>query len=142
MLLFVAFTLFFSFFEPTRLQWVSGIRYMVSMIPFLFLLTAAVLIRMPKKVAYGLAVFSFAASWCMSMIRHGVGVPEESMLISLKIFLLEGFQLPWLNTLSKMGTQYVPFLELETLSSLPFFVLCAISIYICWRFKNYGAKLN
>jgi len=131
--LFFSFTLFFSCIEHTRLQWVSGIRYMVPMIPFLYLLTAAVIIRIPKKVAYGLAVFSFAASWCMSMIRHGVGVPEESMLGSFKIFLLGGFQLPWLNTLSKMDLQYVPFLKQDAVSPILFFVLWGFLIYVVWR---------
>jgi len=132
---FAVFTLFFSFIEYTRLQWVAGIRYIIPVIPFLFLLTASVLVRMPRYLAYILTVFAVMQSWAMSMARRGVGVPEESMLASLKAILLGGLQLPWLNTLSKMKAPYLPHIQ-QYLSPLPLFLFLAIVIYAIWRVRS------
>ena len=131
---FAGMIVFFSSVEYTRLQWVTGIRYIVPVIPFLFLPTAAVMVRMPRVAAYGLSTLALGSSWAMSMARRGVGVPEESMLVSIKSVLTEGLQLPWLNTLSKMGIHYVPFVEHPNLTALFLFVLCAVILYGIWRF--------
>lgn len=131
---FVAFTLFFGNVQYTRLQWVTGIRYMVPVIPFLFLLTVAVMIRMPRILVYGLAFLSFAESWAMSMVRS-VGVPEEGIIDSITKVFAGGIQLPWLNTLSKMTPNYVPFLREYGVSPLPFFALWGLIIYGIWRVR-------
>ena len=101
---------------------------------FLFLLVAAVIVRMPRIFAYGLAVFAFAESWCMSMVRS-VGVQKEGVIDSVVRVFLDGFQLPWLNTLSKMAQQYVPFLEKHSVSPIPFFLLWGFIIYGIWWIK-------
>jgi hypothetical protein len=131
---FVAFTLFLSCIQYTRLQWVTGIRYIIPVIPFLFLLAASVIIRLPRIIAYGLAVFAFTQSWCMSMVRS-VGVKDEGAINSVVRVFLDGFQLPWLNTLSKMSRQYIPFLEENSISPILFFVLWGGIIYGIWRIK-------
>jgi hypothetical protein len=132
---FLFFSLFFSCVQYTRLEWVTGIRYMVPIIPFLFLLTVAVMVRIPGIAAYGLAVVAVAESWSYSMVRP-VGVPEEGVINSIIIVFLEGFQLPWLTTLSKMASQYIlPSLEGHSLSPLPWFALWAFIIYGIWRIK-------
>ena len=132
---FTAFVIFFSFIEYTKLQWVTGIRYLVPVIPFLFLLTTAVLIRMPKIIYYGIIVATIGVSWSMSMARRGVGVPEESMLKSIETVMSEGPQLPWLNTLSKMSVQYVHSLFLHVLSPVPIFILVGLIIYGIWKIR-------
>jgi hypothetical protein len=138
---FAALVMFFTFIEYTRLQWITGIRYIVPVIPFLFLLTAAVLVRMPRAAAYGITFFALGQALAVSMARRGVGVPEESMLVSIKSVLTEGLQLPWLNTLSKMGIYYVPFIEQLNLTALFLFVLCAVMIYGIWRFRTPREKI-
>ncbi len=139
---FVAFTFFFSCMEYTRLQWVTGIRYMVPVIPLLFLLTAVVLIRLPKFIYYGIIFINVGVSWSMSMARRGVGVPEESMLESIFTVMSEGPQLPWLNTLSKMSVPYVHPLFLQVLSPVPIFILVGLIIYGIWRIKLPSKKSN
>jgi hypothetical protein len=134
LLLFGAFTLFFSTVQYTRLQWIAGIRYMVPVIPFLFLLVVAVLIRLPHAAACGCAALAVLESWVMSMVRR-VDVPGEGVAAWVIRFFLEGFQLPWLTTLSKMGTQYAPFLAGGRISPLPLFLLWSVLIYGIWRFK-------
>jgi len=130
---FVAFLIFFSCIQYTRLQWVTGIRYMVPVIPFLFLLMAGVLVRLPRLISIGIILFSFGESWAMSMARRGVGIPEESMLTSVWSVLWDGLQLPWLTTVLKMAPQYLPFLEGEVMSPLPLFVILSLIIYGIWK---------
>ncbi|MCP4609851.1 MAG: hypothetical protein GY845_14175 [Planctomycetes bacterium] len=131
---FIAFTLFLGCIQYTRLQWVTGIRYIIPVIPFLFLLVASVIIQLPRILAYGLAVFAFAQAWCMSMVRS-VGIKDEGVINSVVSVFLDGFQLPWLNTLSKMARQYVPFLEENNVSPISFFILWGVIIYGIWRIK-------
>jgi MFS family permease len=132
---FIAFVIFLSSIEYTKLQWVSGIRYLVPVIPFLFMLIASVLVQIHRFLAYGITFISIGLTWAMSMARRGVGVPEESMLVSIKSILFEGLQLPWLNTLSKMEIHYLPFIEQPKLTAISLFMLCASIIYCIWRFR-------
>jgi hypothetical protein len=134
LIFFSVFTLFFSTVQYSRLQWITGIRYLVPVIPFLFLLVVAVLIRMPRFVAYGFAVLAIVESWAMSMVRR-VDVPGEGVLVSVVSFFFQGFQLPWLSTLGKMATQYAPFLQERNISPYPFLLLWAVIIYGIWRLK-------
>jgi hypothetical protein len=138
---FVAFTLFFGNVQYTRLQWVTGIRYMVPVIPFLFLLTGAVLIRMPRILFYSLSILAFAESWAMSIVRS-VGVPEAGVIDSIHRVFAGEIQLPWLTTLSKMTPNYIPLLGKHGLSPLPFFVLCGLIIYGIWRVRFPGESLK
>jgi hypothetical protein len=148
LIIFVGLTLFFGNVQYTRLQWVTGIRYIVPVIPFLFLLTAAVLIRLPKFIYYGIIFIGFGVSWSMSMARRGVDVPEESMLKSIEIIMSEGFQLPWLNTLSRMSVQYIHPLVIHVLSPIAMFILFGLIIYGVWKIKlpakrrNYNPSTN
>ena len=133
-LLFSAFVLFFSTVQYTRLQWITGIRYIVPVIPFLFLPTVVVLIKMPRICAYGFGIIALVESWSMSMVRR-VDIPDEGILDNLTRFFLEGFQLPWLNTLSRMSIQYIPFLKEHSILPLPIFLASVILIYGIWRVK-------
>ena len=56
LLLFVAFWLFFSGSNYTRLQFNTGIRYMAPMLPFLFVPAVVVLMRLPRLAIYFIAV--------------------------------------------------------------------------------------
>jgi hypothetical protein len=129
-----AFTLFFSTVQYTRLQWITGIRYIVPVIPFLFLLVVAVLIRLPRIVTYGVAALAITESWAMSMVRR-VDVPDEGIASSVVKVFLDGLQLPWLTTLSKMATQYVSGVDGKSVSPLPMFLLTAGLIWGIWRVR-------
>lgn len=131
---FITFTLFLSCIQYTRLQWVTGIRYIIPVVPFLFLLIVAVMVKIPRIVAYVIAVFTLGESWCMSMVRS-VGTKNEGVVDSVIRVFLDGFQLPWLTTLSKMAHQYVPSLEGHDVSPIAFFVLWGFLIYGIWGVK-------
>jgi hypothetical protein len=132
--LFLAFVLFFGGLEYTKLQWITGIRYLIPVIPFLFLLVADVLTKMPRVTVYGLAILALVESWSQAMVRP-VGIPKEGVINGMVRFFLEGFQLPWLTTLSKMATQYAPFLEGRNISPAPFLVLGAAIIFGIWKIR-------
>ena len=129
-----AFTLFFSSVQYTRLQWITGIRYIVPVIPFLFLLVVAVLIRLPRAVTYGVTTLAIIESWSMSMVRR-VDVPGEGILSSVVNFFINGFQLPWLTTLSKMANQYTPAFEGQKISPVPVFLLASVVIWGIWSVR-------
>ena len=129
----VSLVLFFSTVQYTRLQWVTGIRYVIPVVPFLFLLTAAVLARLPRMVAYLIGLVAVAQAWCMSMVTDDI--LQDGILNAISAVFLQGFQLPWLTTLQKMSAQYVPELMAKGVSPLPLFVLAAAFIYGLWRFR-------
>ncbi len=98
------FFLFTSCNQFARMQFNSGVRHVVPVVPFLFLPAAATLLRMPKYIAWPLAVVSTAWSWFLAMARdveQGLGV-----VTAIATVLRTGPQLPWLTTLQRMG--YVP----------------------------------
>jgi hypothetical protein len=129
----VAFFLFCSANQFGRLQFNSGVRYIVPVVPFLFFLAASVLLRLPKVVAVLFGIVATYWSWCLAMyhdVEQGLGVLEPIRRITF-----EGFRLPWLQTLQKMGYVY------EGASALPLLLVCAAIIWAFWNVgkqKSYG----
>jgi hypothetical protein len=128
----VAFTVLFFIFcaanQYGRMQFNTGVRHIVPVVPFLFLLVANVLMKMPRVVAALIGVFATYWSWCLVMYRdveQGLGVFE-----SLKHITLEGFRLPWLTTLERMGF-------VNEASVIPLLLLCGAMIWMLW---SVGAK--
>lgn len=99
--LFAGLWLFASSVEYGRLQWNTGVRYLVPAVPFLFLMTASVLAGLPRAWAWGLALPALLWSWCQAMVRG------QDVWASARGVLEGGFQLPWLTVLGKMGDQYL-----------------------------------
>jgi hypothetical protein len=125
----LALVIFFSTVQYTRLQWVTGIRYLAAIFPFLFLAAVPLLVRLPRALFAALAVSSAAVSWSLAMVRH-----QGTVLDNLERVFLGGFQLPWLTVLSKLSTQYTPWLA--QVSPLPLFVLAGAVIYLIWRLET------
>jgi hypothetical protein len=118
------FFLFTAANQYARMQFNSGVRHIVPVTPFLFLLAAGALVRLP---AIGAALVGIGAtywSWCLAMYRdveQGLGVFESLVHITL-----EGFRLPWLSTLERMG--YVP----AGASPGPLLVVTAAVVWTLW----------
>jgi len=125
----VAYLVFFSSIAYTRLQWSTGIRYLMPVVPFLFLAAAVVLMRLPRVVGYGVVVVAVTVAWSMAMVRNQYGVHQNI----LRVFV-EGFQLPWLNTLGKMAAQYAPWLEGRP-SALPVLTIGAAVVFGIWTIR-------
>jgi hypothetical protein len=127
----IAFLVFFSAVQYTQLQWVTGVRYVVPVIPSLFLLAFVSLTRLPRVALFPIAVLAFAQAWCMSMVR------ATEIHESVARVLLGGFQLPWMNVLARMAPQYLTFLSPgQQLSPLPLFVICGVLVYGVWRYPE------
>ncbi len=128
----VGFTLSFFVFcaanQYGRMQFNTGVRHIVPVVPFVFLLTANVLLKLPRVWAVLAGIFATYWSWSLVMYRdveQGLGVFE-----SIRHITLEGFRLPWLTTLERMGF-------VQNASVIPLFLLCAVMIWALW---NIGAK--
>jgi hypothetical protein len=128
----VSFIAFFFIFcsanQYGRMQFNSGVRHIVPVVPFIFLLAANSLLALPRLAAAMLAVGATYWSWCLAMYRdveQGSGVLE-----SLRHVTLEGFRLPWMVTLENMG--YV-----NGASAIPLILLTFVAIWLIW---NVGAQ--
>lgn len=125
----VAFSLLFLLFcsanQFGRLQFNTGVRHIVPVVPFLFLLAAGVLVRLPTWLAIPVGLVTTYWSWCQAMFRdveQGSGVFE-----SIKQITLHGFRLPWMTTLENMG--YI----INGTSVVPLLLVCAAMIFAMWR---------
>lgn len=111
-----------------RMQFNTGVRHIVPVVPFLFLLVSGVLLKLPKVIAILIGVPALYWSWCLAMYRdveQGFGVLE-----SIRHITLEGFRLPWLTTLERMNF-------VQDASAIPLFLLCGALIWALW---TVGAK--
>lgn len=123
-------TLFFLFCAANqygRMQFNTGVRHIVPVVPFMFLLVANVLLRLPVILAAMIGVFGTYWSWCLAMYRdveQGFGVFE-----SIRHITLEGFRLPWLTTLERMGF-------VQSQSAIPLLLLSGVAIWLIWNVGN------
>lgn len=131
-----ALVLFFSTVQYTRLQWVTGIRYLAPLFPFLFLAAVPVLLRLPRVLVYGIAFVSVVISWSLAMVRN-----QGTVLDNVQRALVEGFQLPWLTVLGKTSAQYLPWLEGRP-SALPWLALAAVVVAVIWRIDRPWRRLG
>ena len=69
---FVAFLLFCSANQFARLQWNTGLRYLLPLVPFCFLYTVPVLERLPALARRWLLVAAVAQAWALAMARESV----------------------------------------------------------------------
>jgi hypothetical protein len=121
----VLFCLFAAANQYGRLQFNSGVRYVVPVVPFLFLVVAGALRAMPTRLAIILSVFGTYWSWCLAMYRDvelGLGIFESPIHITLG-----GPRLPWMTTLEGLG--YIP----TGTSALPVMIACGVLIWVIWR---------
>lgn len=123
----ILFFLFCAANQYGRMQFNSGVRHIAPAVPFLFLLAANSFLWLPRMIAVFVALIGTYWMWCLTMYRdveQGFGILE-----SLRHITLEGFQLPWLCTLEKMG--YV-----QSASPLPLLILAAAAIWLLWNVRE------
>lgn len=121
--------LFCASVSYSRLQFNTGVRYMIPAVPLLFLPLAVVLDRLPKRVVCFAAILAVAQAWPMAMYRdveRGLGVLDPVLHV-----FLGGFQLPVLSTLSRIGGPYGDYVA-NGVSPLPLFVMVAFILYGIW----------
>jgi hypothetical protein len=101
---------------------------MTPILPFHFVPAAAVLVRLPRAAIFAVATISVTINWCMAMSRDGfssLGVLDPVVRV-----FTGGFQLPALNTVSRMEMlrSQIP----EVVSPLPIFALAGVILWVLW----------
>jgi hypothetical protein len=138
LLLSLGLLLFCAGISYTRLQYNNGLRYLAPLLPFLFVSTAWMLQRIPRRLAFLLAIAAVGQAWSMAMYRdveRGWGVLDPILHV-----LIGGFQLPVLTVLSRMGAQYGDYAA-QGASPLPIFVIVAAVMAVIWGpGRNAGEK--
>lgn len=118
------FVLFCSANQFARLQWNTGLRYLLPLVPFAFLYAVPVLERLPGLARRWILVVAVAQAWALAMARESV--PE-----SLARIFIAGPELPWLTVVGRMAPQYAPFLE-GAPSPLPILAVGAAVLTALW----------
>ncbi|HEX5416640.1 MAG TPA: hypothetical protein VFZ25_13295, partial [Chloroflexota bacterium] len=93
--------------------------------PFLFLLVAGTLRKLPRKLAIAPGIIATYWSWCLAMYRdveQGAGILESVTHVTI-----EGPRLPWVVTLAQLG--YVPS---AVAVSTAFLIFAAVLIVALW----------
>jgi hypothetical protein len=84
------------------MQWNTGVRYLLPLVPFIFLALCDHLVRWPRWVLAAIAVPSVAHMWVLSMVRYtrvDFGLGSSAVVGSWERFLADGVRLPWLTVL-------------------------------------------
>ncbi|HEY7336517.1 MAG TPA: hypothetical protein VH639_16615 [Bryobacteraceae bacterium] len=122
-----------------RLQYNNGMRYLAPLLPYVFVMAALVLTRLPRRLAYLIGVLAVAQAWSMSMYRdveRGLGVLDPVLHV-----FVGGFQLPALTVLSRLKDNYGDYAALGV-SPLPIFALVAALLCVIWWRKASPVKRN
>ena len=135
----LAFTVFFSAVQYTRIQYFTGIRYIVPVIPFLLLATLEVLRQIPRWITYLLVFVSVGFSWIQAMAR--IQEQETSLIEPIARVVLGGLQLPALKTLERMSTQYAPGVA-GGVDSLVVLGAAAVLVWMVWSVRHPGRPLT
>lgn len=105
-----AFTLAFLIFcasnQYSLMQWNTGFRYLLPLVPFLFLQVAEVLKGVSPRVFAAVAIPAVAHGWILSMARYTQPTMAASsplpVLESWRLILTHGPELPWLTVLRQI----------------------------------------
>ena len=128
----VAYIMFFSMIHYTRLQYITGIRYLIPAVPFLALAALSVLARLPRVIALAVVFVSVVVNWGLAMGRFQE--QEASIVETLSRVYLHGLQLPALATLSKMAPQYLG--TSQEISPTAVFLATAVVIALIWSVRH------
>jgi hypothetical protein len=96
----LAFLLFCAANQYSRMQWNTGFRYLITIVPLLFLPVAAALARMPTRPLLWIGIPCVLHHWVLCMVRFTPvdwNDSRHAMTESWKRILTEGPQLPALE---------------------------------------------
>jgi hypothetical protein len=128
---FAGLLLFSSANQFANLQWNTGVRYMVPVVPLLFIAAVPVLEAMPRLARW----FLVGAS---AVIIAAVTMTREDIPTALKLLIADGPTLPVLTVLRKMESAYqVP------LPSFTFWIVTALvgaALTLVWRWRPEPAR--
>ena len=98
------FMLFCASNQYARMQWNTGVRYLMPVVPLLFLFACQHLARLPGGVLFLLAAPAVLHEWVLCLRR------DNDLWAEWKSFLADGPRLPWLDVLSRtaLGRGHIP----------------------------------
>ena len=97
----IAFLLFTSANQFSRMQFNSGIRHMLPVVPFLFLIAAGQWLKLGQVLKWVTAIAGTYWSWCLAMYRdveQGWGIFNSLIQVTA-----HGPRFPWLETAVNLG---------------------------------------
>ena len=97
--MFAGLLVFCSATQFATLQWNTGVRYMMPILPLLFLAAVPVLATIPRPVTWVLVGVSVLINLAASMFR-------EDVPTSIRLLFAEGPTLPLLLVLKRMASGY------------------------------------
>ncbi len=121
----LALYVFSSANQFANLQWNTGVRYLVPLVPILFLASIPALRRLPAAARMALIASSIVLSLTISMTR-------ESVPDALRIVFTSGPTLPIFIVLEKMASGY-PALQFGTVGPLVVFGVVTLVLWLLWR---------
>lgn len=127
----IVFLLFASANQYSRLQFNSGFRYLVPLVPFLVLAISDHWIRLGPRVRWAIAAAAVVGSWVLTVYREPVGK-------SWQLLVAEGPQLPWYRVLGMTANPDNPWLGTWWIPT----ALLAVTIAIAAGIWRYGARLE
>ena len=135
----LGFLLFCAANQYSRMQWNSGFRYLLPLVPFIFLQLADHLARWPRALVLLLGVPAVLHSWVLAMVRYTppdriAGAPDQVAAIpgSWSRFLHEGVQFPWLTVLRQTDALHWKMIHW---APLPYAILALLGavLFVLWR---------
>jgi hypothetical protein len=115
--LFVAFC---SANQYSRLQYTTGVRYLVPIVPVLLLLALQVIQAFPPRVRGWLLALTIAHGWWLAISRQPLPLVADD--------LRRGLQLTWVRRMYELGL-----LEHPTLVSWTLILACIACVGLVWR---------
>lgn len=129
-LVFTYFLLFLTFCSAnqySRLQFNSGFRYLLPLLPLIYLSVCDHLVRLPRLLLIIIVVPILFHSWVISMVRLPYEVPSKWHL-----FINEGFQLPWLKVFISTKPESHP-VFCSSLLPIAIIILTLFVIFFIWK---------
>jgi hypothetical protein len=127
----LVFLLFSSANQYSRLQFNSGFRYLIPLVPFMMLAIADHWVRLRPALRWTLATAAIVHSWVLTVFR-------EPIVRSWQMFFAEGPQLPWYRVLSLTGDPSSPLLATWWVPSL----ILALALLMAWTIWQRGARME
>lgn len=127
----IVFLLFTSANQYSRLQFNSGFRYLLPLVPFMMLAIADHWRHFRPGVKWAIASVTIVHSWVMTVFR-------EPVMRSWQMFLDEGPQLPWYRVLSLTSDPSNPWLGTWWVPA----TILALTLLIAWTIWRLGARME
>ncbi len=123
---FLGLLVFNSANQFANLQFNTGVRYMVPIVPLLFLAAVPVLLSLPRVVSGSVVAMSLAISLAVSMTR-------EDVPTALRLVMTEGPTLPVLTVLRKMQSGYA--LQIPAMAFWVIALALTLCLILVWRWR-------